>query len=309
MKYPNSGRVFERLWREGVGLSRPGEAGGRAWKAVEFANRMDAVKAEVRKRDPEPPYPGAPKESGTAFTGWLKGETQPQTRFRAGVLAVFYGVDRDRNGPSELERAWLDDDGQVPPPPAPSPGWQIDAPWLLSDDFARLDVHLPPDGPARLVALRVSVSLPEIYRQIPATSKGPELRVYLRPSMAELVLIAPRNMQAEPGTILGRDNTDTDVTYKGLWCIPNPPGRNENPLTDAELCQMRVLADAPCGFSLLLRCPDLEVKVRYHDRPEEVTEKQLAILRRVLQRMPCCENPKAEHVELARGGLHRGALP
>ena len=187
----------------------------------------------------------------------------------------------------------------------PDCGWQPEPPWFLFSNFAKLYVDPPkPDGPADRVTLTVSVSLPKLYLAIPETDDSPSLRVFARPKAAELVPDG-QNMQPVAGTIAGQDKPLDNVTYDGCWQIANPEGQNANPLAGAALCDMKLVRGGPFRVGLTLQCKDLDLAIDIHNPPPDVSGKDIAVLRRVLQRMGC-DDPDAAYVVLAKGGLRRG---
>lgn len=302
--------LFVQHWTQGTGLERHdprAKARDTGWTDRTFADAMGKS--------------GSSKADADTMKSWRNGEQWPQKGRKDAILKVFFGPPKAEAKESETERlrtemnlAWEDGQAvrkrpQTPigpsSPAAAGPGWQPDAPWYLREDFARLDVEPQPSGArSDRFTLAVSLRLDQIYMKIAAGEASPRLAVTVRATMVE-IMPYEENVQPVPGTILGRDRKFTNVTHGVGWRIANPVGQNDNPLAGSALCDMRLRGDGPHGVLLTLRCRDVDLGVEIHDPPAGVTAKDLAVLRRVLQRMDCGD-PDAEYIELARGGLHRG---
>ncbi len=307
--------MFRNHWTLGTGLERHdsrAKVRDMGWTDRTFADAM--AKA------------GASSPDADTMESWRKGEQWPQKGRKDAILKVFFGLPNTepndpQTGPlrAEMDAAW--EDGEIvrrrsrspAPPELPSsstspPSWQPDPPWFLRQDFARLNVEpQAPGGEPDRFALVVSLRLDSIYLKIESGPDLPRLAVTVRAKVVE-ILPQEENVQPVPSTVLGNPGNEyPNVSHGIAWRIANPKGQNDSPLSGAKLCDMRLLGEGPHGVTLTLRCRDIDLDVEIHDPPPDVTAKQFAIFRRVLQRMDC-DDPDSEHIDLARGGLHRGKL-
>jgi hypothetical protein len=303
---PKGGSFAELLlWHMAHGTRAGGKLGtdGQKWLSKELAHACEVTERQVGSWRSGNELPDSNIDM---IIGAFFGNSDCYTDYRDNFRRAFNAATLTRDAARTAFSADKPLGGQFKAgSPSPQRSWQPDPPWYLREDFARLDVHPHTGAPTDRFTLRVSVALPRVYLTIPETADSPRLRVFVRPLEAEL-LPRQENVQPEPRTVAGRDKECKNVTYAGLWRITNPAGLNENPLTGTALCDMRLLGDGPHGVVLVLRCKDIDLDITIHDPPPDVSGKQIAALRRVLQRMDCA-GPEAEYVELARGGLHRGA--
>jgi len=113
-----------------------------------------------------------------------------------------------------------------------------------------------------------------------------------------------KNMQPIFGTVVGRDKKVANVDYRGFWHILNPKGQNADTVAGLPMCDMRLLENGPYSVELELRCKDTDLDIEFGNLPPDVSEKQLAVLRRVLQRLGCPDD-QAEYINLSSAEIHR----
>jgi hypothetical protein len=246
------------------------------------------------------------------FVNWRAG-TIPLLKFRTVALRVFFGNPLCESPlRTELESLWGASQEHSDPRrerlaslSEPSQLWGTDSATSLGEGFVSLDAEVKslsgkPDEPGTLT---VSVSLGELYDTVPAEGDRPALSATLRISKAQLLL--ERENVAANGPVIGRERKRKGVGYRGgSWWLDNPRGKNENPLSDDELCKLQCSGDGPHRISLTLRCRDRDIDPMLHNAPDDDDGKKRAVATRILERAGCKE-PGGAHVTLAARVLRR----
>lgn len=168
----------------------------------------------------------------------------------------------------------------------------------LQDDFVSLHIMEQYLNADRSFLLEIMLNLPRIHRPRPEDDAEPdELRFTATVTALQIVpYFRAGGVQPIKGTILGQSAEADGVKYDGIWSLDHPKGRNDNPLAEAVLCEMRATGQGPYRVELVVRCLDTDIDIELRDPPKGVNSKQKAVVRRVLQQLGAKANGMVELV-------------
>jgi len=183
----------------------------------------------------------------------------------------------------------------------------------LREDLAKMSFSPSSTDPATKQApLDATVSIGNIDLTIDRTDHPLPLQVVVGIRKASIVTVKGEDqVQIDPNTILGGKKIKHDcVKYESSWLLTVPRDEHGRPggivLAYDTLCQVQALpgAKAP-AIHLELRCGEFDLDVDYPERPKDVTEAHLALVRRLIQQHLEPLDPRTQQLTLARGGLRK----
>ena len=305
--------LFRKHWNKGTGLQRHDKAAaarGDAWTTLNFINAMG--KHAVANLDND------------TLKSWLDGTRWPRETNKNAILNVYFGPpnspDADAAGRKEMSDVWEKGNKARslpgrrtkprPPPPANPPAdanWTPEQPFTLREGLARLYIHRNQgEASGNTIALDVTVEAGRTYITIEATEDTPKVDATFAISAAEIVVLRDLHVTPVPDTTLGTPKCPhPNVIYASSWLLKVPDAGDGAPggilLAGERLRQYQTVEGLPYGIRIELRCRDIDLKSTDEVALPNVSEKQRAMLRRVLQRHEA--DPNNGMICLARAEL------
>jgi hypothetical protein len=158
--------------------------------------------------------------------------------------------------------------------------------------------------------LEVTAEAGRVYLRIPETPDTPRVDATFAVTAAEIVAVRELNVTPVPRTTLGtRDNPHENVAFATSWHLKVPVADDGVPggvvLDMATLRQYATRDGLPYAIRVELRCRDIDLKATDCPTLPDISEKQRAILHRVLQRAEA--DPDSGMLTLAGDELYRPA--
>ncbi len=199
-----------------------------------------------------------------------------------------------------------------------APDWVPEEPSVLREGLGRLYVHHHKQGdnqgeaPGSVVALEVTAEAGRVYVRIPETDDTPRVDATFAVTAAEIVVVRELNVTPVPRTALGTpDSPHPNVTFVSSWQLKVPLANDGLPggiVLAGDTLRLYATRDGlPYGIRIELRCRDIDLKPAGHPTLPDISEKQRAVLHRVLQRHDA--DPKSGILSLAGAELYRSADP
>jgi hypothetical protein len=262
---PNS--VFGSLWRSGSGRI-DARGGSSIWTIPEFLKRF----RELSEEDPP---------SIDTINNWIIGSTEPQKRFRIGIVRVFFGethclcdVCKICALRMSLQRSWGE---QSVPSSVKQRKWRgtrYEASFPNDDALVQLTIHdVYGDEPDLIVSLGYGRQAGKLSVQDSETT----IRFTIEPVRLE-IRHKLESAQFVEGTILNTQN----VSYGLYWEIDGKDQNDKFPLNGDRLAKIKVTGSDP-KVSLNVLCQYNDFKVNILDDIPNKSEKNLRILERILQ--------------------------
>jgi hypothetical protein len=157
--------------------------------------------------------------------------------------------------------------------------------------------------------LEVTVETGRAYLRIPETDDTPRFDATFTIAAAEIVVVKEMNVTPVKGTTLGTAGLPhPNVTFAGSWQLRIPLAGDGEPggvvLAGDSLRQYAARQqDMACAVRLELRCRDIDLKPIGLVTPPDISEKQRAVLQRLLQGEDA--DPTSGIISLARDELFR----
>jgi hypothetical protein len=252
-----------------------------------------------------------------ALTNWKNGGRTPLQPERDRLVALLFGDNRiHADVKAAFLQAWAtsDDRRGAPgrarrggPNEPPRPEWVPEEAFTLRQGLARLYVHPPHQGETRadIVALDVTAETGRVYLTIEATEDTPRVDASFAIAAAEIVVIKELNLTPMKGTALGADVSHPNVTFAASWHLKVPLASDGVPggivLAGETLRHYTARDGLPYGIRIELRCRDIDLKPVDQSVLPDVSEKQRAVLRRLLQRQEA--DPNSGVIALAQAEL------
>ena len=267
-------------------------------------------------------------------TNWKNGSRTPlKTELDRIVALLFADNPLHAEAKAAFVAAWQVRDGQrglpgrgaqsaIPAPAQrpgqrrpPAPAWVPEEPFVLKEGLGRLYVHQSgnqAEAPGGVVALEVTAEAGRVYVRIPETDDTPRVDVTFAVTAAEIVVVRALNVTPVPRTVLGtQDAPHPNVRFVGYWDLKVPLASDGVPggivLAGDTLCQYATRDGLPYGIRIELRCRDIDLKPVSHPTLPDISEKQRAMLHRLLQREDA--DPDSGLLALARAELYRPVDP
>jgi hypothetical protein len=285
---PPGDKPFHEQLKEHLERGTRAGAAARKWKHQDFA-----LEARVDAR---------------ALTNYKSGERTPPREVMERFATLLFAGDAPER--ADFVAAWEKADAgkrRGARPPTPGPDWVAEQPFALDPALARLYVHQSPnEAPSETVALAVTAETGRIYLTIEKTEDTPRVDTTFAVSRAEIVVIKDMNVLPVKGTELGTaKKPHPNVTFATSWHLRVPLDTEGVPgggvLDQEVLRQYSTHAGLPYGIRIELRCRDIDLKPIDDKVLPEVSEKQRAVLRRLLQADQ--GRPDSGMVTLARAEL------
>lgn len=257
----------------------------RRWKHEDFADRIG--------RDVK------------TVTNWKNGSRTPLEAELNSICALLFG-DHARHALAEgnLRAAWEKADamrglpgrrtqstagGRTDPPRTPAVCWVPEEPFTLREGLARLYIHRNQgEAAGDVIALDVTAEAGRRYLTIEATDDTPMVSTTFAVSAAEIVVVKDLNVTLQRGTTLGTaDLPHPNVAFASSWHLKVPLAADGIPggyvLENETLRRYATVEGLPYGIRIELRCRDIDLKPIDETVLPNVSAKQLAVLRRLLQ--------------------------
>ena len=261
---------------------------------------------------------------------WKSGERAPSERALNRIVSVLFG---DNPSHSEAKAAfiaaWNDRaagrsySGHATARPSTqhpqhkahggsmAPDWVPEQPFVLRDGLGRLYVHRENQGdtPGASVTLEVTAETGRAYLRIPETEDTPRFDATFAVASAEIVVVKDMNVTPVKDTTLGTANRPhPNVIFAGSWQLRIPLAGDGEPggvvlAGDTLRHYSAKHEDMPCAVRLELRCRDIDLKPIGVVTPPDISEKQRAVLQRLLQGADA--DPTSGTISLARDELFR----
>lgn len=218
---------------------------------------------------------------------------------------------RGTKSPTPLGPARRGDRGRQPPP-----DWVPQEPFVLRDGIGRVYVHHASErenldaASGNVIALEVTVETGQVYLRIPKTDDTPQVDATFAVTAAEIVTVRELNVTPVPRTTLGTpEKPHVNVAYTSCWRLKVPLASDGMPggivLAGDTLRQYATRDGLPYGIRIELRCRDIDLKPTDQATLPGISEKQRAVLNRVLQREGA--DPDSGILSLAGAELYRPA--
>jgi hypothetical protein len=312
---PTPPKLFNELFQEHLraGTCAEGKLSSR-WKDEAFAA---AVSATVRalgywKSGERAPGPTAFKKIVTQFFGDNPVQSETKADFVAAWTARRSGQAGSREPgapPASPHRPRRASSGGA------DPTWLPEEPFVLRQGLGRLYVHHTSAGenqdptPGNVVALEVTAETGRVYLRIDKIDDKDPVDATFAVTAAEIVVVRELNATPVRGTTLGADIPHPNVTFASSWHLKVPTASDGLPggivLAGDTLRQYATRGGLPYGIRVELRCRDIDLKPTDLPALPDISEKQRAVLRRVLQRHHA--DPDTGIVTLAGAELYRPA--
>jgi hypothetical protein len=284
------GKPFHVLFQEhlerGTRADQPSDdPSRRRWKHEDFADQV--------KRTPR------------TVTNWKNGSQTPERADFDRICALLFGDDPlHAEARAEFLAAWQTADsrrglpGRRTKPAAsgapaqsasPAAAWVPEEPFTLREGLARLYIHRNQgETPGNILAVDVTVEAGRRYLTIEATEDTPMVSTTFAVSAAEIVVVKELNVTPLRGTTLGTaDVPHPNVAFASSWHLKVPLAADGIPggyvLENETLRRCATAEGLPYGIRIDLRCRDIDLKPIDETVLPNVSAKQLAVLRRLLQ--------------------------
>ncbi len=284
------GKPFHVLFQEhlerGTRADQPADdPSRRRWKHEDFADQVKRTTRAVTNWKNGSQAPG--RADCDRICALLFGDGPQHAEARAEFLTAWQTADGQRGLPGRRTKPAAS--GAATQPARPAAAWVPEEPFTLREGLARLYIHRNQgEAAGDVIALDVTVEAGRRYLTIEATADTPMVSTTFAVSAAEIVVVKDLNVTLQRGTTLGTaDVPHPNVTFASSWHLKVPLAADGIPggyvLENETLRRYATASGLPYGIRIELRCRDIDLKPIDETVLPNVSAKQLAVLRRLLQ--------------------------